>query len=331
MDAGLEALRLLGWTEVSVTLDNAEAVLRAEADENTQRKTLTRRASTAPLAAGPSAAGLDVKAWGGGRADGPLEMHCAVAGYWSNADRGSVTRQLPARQGGAMTMTTVLDRDIYTEAEAARLLNIAQGTLHYWLEGGRRGTRFYQPIIRIERRGERIVTWNEFVEAGLLRQYRHTHRVPMAQLRQLVDRLRDHYDVPYPLAHSRPFVSGGDGQRLILQAQEDVGLEADFCLVAVANDQLLLTPPSESFIKHVDWDGDLAAGWRPDPESPVTMRPDVRFGRPSVGGISTDVLWEQAEAGESEAEIATVFDLRPEQVYFGVTYERSRRLHAVPA
>ena len=30
---------------------------------------------------------------------------------------------------------TVLDREMYTEAAAARLLGVAQGTLNYWLEG----------------------------------------------------------------------------------------------------------------------------------------------------------------------------------------------------
>jgi hypothetical protein len=29
---------------------------------------------------------------------------------------------------------TVLDREMYTEAAAARLLGVAQGTLNYWLE-----------------------------------------------------------------------------------------------------------------------------------------------------------------------------------------------------
>ena len=36
---------------------------------------------------------------------------------------------------------TVLDREMYSEAEAARLLGLPQNTLNYWLEGGRRGTR----------------------------------------------------------------------------------------------------------------------------------------------------------------------------------------------
>jgi hypothetical protein len=31
---------------------------------------------------------------------------------------------------------SILERELFSEAEAARLLRVAQGTLHYWLEGG---------------------------------------------------------------------------------------------------------------------------------------------------------------------------------------------------
>ncbi len=48
---------------------------------------------------------------------------------------------------------TSLDREMYTEAAAARLLGIAQGTLNYWLEGGERRGRLYRPVIRVEPRG----------------------------------------------------------------------------------------------------------------------------------------------------------------------------------
>ena len=44
--------------------------------------------------------------------------------------------------------TTVLDREMYTKAEAARLLRVSPSTLHYWLEGGERRNKTYQPIIR---------------------------------------------------------------------------------------------------------------------------------------------------------------------------------------
>lgn len=221
---------------------------------------------------------------------------------------------------------SLLDREMFAEAEAARLLRLPQGTLHYWLEGGTQRGKAYRPIIRVEPTGSRTVTWAEFVEAGLLRGYRN-HRVPMAELRAFIGQLRDDYGVPYPLAHQQPFVSG---RQLVLEAQEATHLGAEFCLVAFANNQLILTAPSQEFVERIHWDGDIAVRWRPhdDPRSPVVMTPDVRFGKPAVGGVSTDVIWEHDQAGEDVAAIAEAFDLSQDDVRWSLAYETSLRATA---
>jgi len=223
-----------------------------------------------------------------------------------------------------MTDVDVLDREMYSEAEAARILNLSQSTLHYWLEGGERRKKLYQPVIRERARGSRRVTWAEFIEAGLLREYRKVHGVPMDALRRFIVQLRHDFDVPYPLAHYRPYVSG---RGLIYEAQESIGLDADYCLVAFASNQLILTPAADSFVKRVDWADDIAVGWRPhaDPASEVRMIPDVRFGQPAVGGISTEILWEQYEADETEDELVRTFGLTPAQVRWALAYEGARQ------
>ncbi|SCL17563.1 DUF433 domain-containing protein [Micromonospora inyonensis] len=221
-------------------------------------------------------------------------------------------------------VVSVLEREVFSEAEAARLLRLAQSTLHYWLEGDERKGRRHKPVLRTEPRGGRSVTWAEFVEAGLLREYRRTHRVPMVELRAFIDLLREQFGVPYPLADRRPYVAG---KKLVLEAQAEAGLDPEYCLVAAVGNQLLLTPPSAAFVERVTWDGDIAAGWRPDPnpQSPVRILPDVRFGRPSIKGISTEVLWEQDEAGLDVEEIAETYQLDVPDVRWALAYENSQR------
>lgn len=225
-----------------------------------------------------------------------------------------------------MADVEVLNREMFSEAEAARLLTVPQSTLHYWLEGGERRGKSYRPILRVEPTGARSVTWAEFVEAGLLRQYRRDAGVAMAELRLFIDLLRQRYAVPYPLAHQEPFV--GAGRQLVLEAQESSGLGAEYSLVAVASGQLILTAPSVTFVERVTWQDDLAVGWRPhdDPQSPVRMLPEVRFGRPAVKGVSTEVLWEHVEdAGEDLSDVAEDFDLSPTDVRWAISYETSLR------
>lgn len=214
--------------------------------------------------------------------------------------------------------TTVLEREMYTEAGAARLLRLPPGTLHYWLEGGERRGKTYKPVIREEATGSRSVTWAEFIEAGLLRQYRRSHNVAMVDVRNFIDAMRQRTGVPYPLAHYKPFASG---RQLLYQAQTDAGLPSEWALVAPAGDQLLLLPPAQAFVDRVVWSDDIASAWRPDSDldSLVIVDPDVRFGRPSVGGVSTEILAEQADSGIEE--LAEMFDLTEQQVRWALSYE----------
>jgi uncharacterized protein (DUF433 family) len=215
------------------------------------------------------------------------------------------------------------ERELYTEAEAARLLRVPQATLHYWLEGRVRNGHHYRPILRRAPTGRTTVTWAEFIEAGLLRQYRRELDVPMPELRAFIDALRDKLGVPYPLADRRPYV--GAGRELVIEAQEEAGLGPGLFLVSVTRNQLVLTEASRSFVDRVTWDGHAAVAWRPaeDPASPVRIDPTRRFGRPSVGGVSTEVLREHREAGEDVEDIATAFALEPDDVRAALAFEGS--------
>lgn len=226
-----------------------------------------------------------------------------------------------------MSATTVLEREVYSEGEAARLLRVAPSTLHYWLEGeGGRG-KSHRPIIRPERRGRGAsVTWAEFVEAGLLREYR-TKQVQMSMLRGFIELLREEFRLPYPLADRRPWIDTGAGRGLVWDAQVLSGLDAEHALVAMASNQYVLTPASQSFLDRVEWDGDTPTSYRPadDPVSRVRCFPTVRFGRPSVQGISTEVIWEQHSAGLDDDEIAKVYEISEDEVFSAIAYERSAR------
>jgi uncharacterized protein (DUF433 family) len=215
---------------------------------------------------------------------------------------------------------------MYSEAEAARLLDLSQGTLNYWLEGGERRGVSYAPVIRPAALGNHPpVTWAEFVEAGLLRAYRRDHRVPMHELRAFISLLRDKFGVPYPLADRRPFVVENGG--LVFEAQNEAKLAEDWWLVENVNGQFSLLPQAEGFVHRVEWRDGVAAGWHPDdnPLSPVVIDPERRFGRPTVGGISTSVLWEQAQAGIDVADIAEDYELNTSDVEWAVSYESARR------
>lgn len=259
-------------------------------------------------------------------------MAVAAIWAWSVLLAVAVVRELQAVRYPSSLMVwcdvavtagiAVLERAVYSEAEAARLLAVSQGTLHYWLEGGTRRNVTYKPVLRIKATGVREVTWGEFVEAGLLREYRQSS-IPMPQLRTFISHLRDALGIPYPLAHRRPWVTQGAG--LLYHAQAEAGLDPEFWLVSTG--QGLLTPAGSDFVERITWNDEHVVGrYRPhdDRRSPVVLDPSMRFGRPSIRGISTMAVYEQAEDGAEVAEIADLFGLSAREVRWAVAYESTK-------
>jgi uncharacterized protein (DUF433 family) len=57
----------------------------------------------------------------------------------------------------------------------------------------------------------------------------------------------------------------------------------------------------------------------------VLVSPTVRFGRPSIGGVSTEVIWEQDEVGEDVERIASTYGLSVADVRWALAYENAAR------
>jgi uncharacterized protein (DUF433 family) len=219
--------------------------------------------------------------------------------------------------------TIVLDRQLYDEALAARVLRMSRSTLHWWLEGGVRRGKWYDPVLRSVPTGSREVTWGELVEARYLREYRQKHLVQLWRLRAFIAHLRDGLGVPYPLAHARPWV--GADRRLFVVAQELASLPPElWACVEPTRGVMLLTHPAELFLERVEFDdkdGLAVRLWPQGKGSPVVIDPEVRFGEPSVRGIPTESLAEQVRAGDVIEAVADDFGLDLDDLIAALGYE----------
>jgi len=216
----------------------------------------------------------------------------------------------------------LLDRRLMTAQEAARQLGIPATTLIRWLEGERRGGRWYRPVLREEPTGEADMSWGEVVEARYLRAYR-AKNVPMQRLRPFIADMRQEFGVPYPLAHFKPFASG---RRLMLEVQEHRHLpEALRAVYEVSTGQLILDPRAAGFLDRVDFaDTGEQEALRIRPagkESPVVIDPMISSGASTVRGTRTEILAEQASAGIPVDEIAEDFLMPVELVKAALSYE----------
>ncbi len=222
--------------------------------------------------------------------------------------------------------TTILDRPVYDETLAARVLSVAPSTLHWWLEGRDYRGRRYEPVLRTHPSGSREVTWGEFVEARYLREYRRTHGVKLHLLRSFISYMREEMGVPYPLAHARPWV--GPDRHLFIEAQNRADLPPDLwaCVEPQSGVQLLL-PAAESFLERVEFNepktGIVVRLFPAGPSSPVVIDPEVRFGSPAIKGIPTEAIAEQVRAGDPVESVANDFGLPLSLVIAALGYEDS--------
>lgn len=224
---------------------------------------------------------------------------------------------------------SILERPVYGLAEAAGLLGLRPDRACAWLDGYERSGIAYPPVIREEPTGDGVVTWGEFVELGYLREYRRKG-VPLQRLRPVVAELRHEFQTPYPLATAKPYVYG---RELVLKLQVKNDLPPALAIVVSSGQVIGLTDEANRFIRKVEFDpaegGDDAIRLYPAGRaSPVVIDPLVRFGRPAVGGVATERLWELFDAGESIAEIGDGYELSPELVRAAVAYEEQQRLLA---
>lgn len=224
---------------------------------------------------------------------------------------------LPTVTRGTILSVHVLDRRLYEIRDAAALLRIPSSTLRYWLEGD--GER--PPVLRQEPRGDASVSWGEFVEAGLLRSYRD-ERVSLQHLRHVIELLRQEFDTPYPLASQKPFI--GPNRRLVLEIQRKAEMpDEDGLVYEIATGQTILRDAVAGFLRTVEFDAhEQAARIRPlGAKSPVVLDPEYSFGDSTVGGIRTEVLREQVDAGEPIEQVAADYDLELPTVKAALAWE----------
>ena len=220
---------------------------------------------------------------------------------------------------------SILERPVYGVVEAAGLLGLRPDRTRAWLDGYQRADVLYPPVIRPESTGDDIVTWGEFVELGYLREYRRKG-VPLQRLRPVIDELRSVFQTPYPLATARPYVMG---KELVLEVQERHDVPSAIAIVIRSGQQVLLADDANRFYRKVEFEapeqGDVCRLYPAGQASPVVIDPLVRFGRPSVEGVSTERLWELFDAGESVADIAAGYELPQDHVRAAVAYEEQLR------
>ena len=197
----------------------------------------------------------------------------------------------------------------YSIFEAAHYLIIPIGTLRAWLFGRHyqvKGIKkIFKPLIEMPDPEVKQLSFNNLVEAHVLRVMRTEHDIPLYKVRMALDYFEQEFRLPRPLIRVEFQTDGVD---LFL---DEVGKLVN----ASRSGQLAIRQTLDNYLKRIERDETgLAAKLFPftrfeekaDAPRIVVIDPRISFGRPVLveTGIPTAILAERYKAGDSMDEIA---------------------------
>lgn len=221
----------------------------------------------------------------------------------------------------------IRDQPAYTLAEASRYLKLPVATLRAWAVGRAyptaQGARHFRPLIQPPRRQPTQLSFWNLIEAHVLRSFRTDHGVSLKALRQARDFAQKQLGIDRLLLRKELCADGG---KLFLDRYGEL-------ISLSASGQLAMRQLLEEHLKRVEWDAwkfpvrlyPFLSAEMAGEARPIAIDPGISFGRPVVArlGISTAILAERLDAGESVDDLAADYGLSVPEIEQAVLYERT--------
>lgn len=219
------------------------------------------------------------------------------------------------------------DAPAYTVTEAAGYVHLAPATLRSWVLGRgyatSAGARTFHPLIKAADRTRGLLSFNNLVEAHVLRALRTTHGTAIPQIRKALQYAERELGVDRLLL-----------SRELCTDSVDLFLERYGQLINLSRSgQLAMKVMLELHLSRIERDDSafplrlypFVHGDTVDAPRHITIDPAIGFGRPIIRrrGISTQVIVDRIDAGESVEALAEDYDLDPQEVQEAVVYERA--------
>jgi len=223
--------------------------------------------------------------------------------------------------------TALRDVPAYPVGEAAHYLRVAPATLRSWVVGRpyptRKGLGHFKHLIRPADADGRVLSFNNLIEAHVLRALRTTHGLELKAVRSAIDYAQQQLGIQRLLLNKQLL---SDGKSVLLEKYGE--------LLNLSNSgQIAMRVAFEAHLQRVEWDDSafprrLYPFVRKDVDSGpkhIAIDPSIGFGRPILRscGVSTKVIVDRIDAGESIQDLAADYGLKVEEVEEAAVYERA--------
>lgn len=170
----------------------------------------------------------------------------------------------------------LLNRELYTLADASRITGIPASTVSWWC----RGRGHHKPAVRDTAHAELDVRWGDLVSLFYLKQLRDLD-VDLDSIRNFVTDMHESSESAFPLATIDVYTNGAKVAWKVADGFEDTTGH-------VFSEAMHVDP----FVRRVDFDDEgIVAALRPSDRHPnVQVAALVRLGAPQIDGFSTKPL-----------------------------------------
>jgi uncharacterized protein (DUF433 family) len=169
----------------------------------------------------------------------------------------------------------------------------------------------------------RILSFNNLVEAHVLRALRTDHGLELKAVRSAIAFAQQQLGIERLLLDKRLM---SDGKNVLLEKYGEL-------LNLSKSGQIAMCVVFEAHLRRVEWDGSALARRlypfvRQDVNAGpkhIAIDPSVGFGRPIIRscGVSTRVIVDRIDAGESVEDLAADYGLKVDEVEEAAVYERA--------
>jgi uncharacterized protein (DUF433 family) len=212
----------------------------------------------------------------------------------------------------------------YSLAQAAHYLKIPTPTVRSWVLGrdyprGSGQARF-APVVSAPEDADNRLSFRNLIELAALRALRTEHEFKLSAVRAALGYARRELGVSDLLASKDLYAKPGElfleryGELINLNRAGQLGIRAVL----------------QGLLQRIQWDKRMAVRFFPPlptrPESrSIMLDPHVSFGRPVLArqGVSTAVIVDRINAGETTAELAADYGLVAEEIMDALAYERA--------
>lgn len=227
----------------------------------------------------------------------------------------------------SMNKTDIRDQPAYTLAEAARYLKLAPATLRSWVVGRAYpkvdGPAHFRPLIHPAAKKPPTLSFWNLIESHVLRSLRTDHGVSMDALRKALKYAEKTLEVDRLLLS--PELRTDAGKLLLERYGELIELSA--------SGQIAMRHLFNEHLARVEWDEwkfpvrlyPFASSSALADSRPIAIDAQIAFGRPVIASrsVSTGVIAERIDAGETAADLADDYDLSEREIEEAVLYERA--------